>query len=225
MLCGKPSTTPYWYTSACWAESGRAIGKNRSANLAQVIKDGKIAGSIYLCVTNVHHVCCNPGMSTHNSAMPVIVTDHVTINAPASRVWKVLTTPNFIRQWDDLPEGFGDQPLQKGTHIEWEGFSKLTVAELSPEQRLKLKLYSPKWGKPPELYDIAYSYSLTENNGQTHLSLNIGDFNVLPIEQAETYQEASQEFAESALPKIKEIAEKMDGDLWDDTPRPDPLDV
>ena len=162
-------------------------------------------------------------MATKSNVEELSVVDHITINAPASRVWKVLTLPNFIDQWDDIPDDFGDRPLQMGSVIEWKGFSRLTVTGFDPERFLKLKLYSPKWEAPPEQYDIAYSYSLAETDGHTKLSLIIGDFGVLP--DGETYQDASLEFAEEALPKIKELAEKMDEKLWDDTPRPDPLDV
>ncbi len=143
-----------------------------------------------------------------NDLQQLVVTHHVTINAPASRVWQVLTEPSFIDQWDDVPDDVGDRPLRPGSVMEWEGISRLTVTAFEPERRLRLKLHVAKWENPPEAYDIGYEYALAERDGHTELSLLIGDFAALP--DGDTYHDASEEFAEEALPKIKELAEKMD---------------
>jgi uncharacterized protein YndB with AHSA1/START domain len=43
----------------------------------------------------------------------LIVKCNVTINTPASKVWEVLVKPQFIKQWDELPEEFGEAASQK----------------------------------------------------------------------------------------------------------------
>ena len=136
----------------------------------------------------------------------LLVKNTILIKAPAGRVWEVLTTPRFIKQWDELPEDFGDAPLSKGSVINWEGYSKLTVTEFEPGKLLKMKLYAEKWEKPEAAYDVAYTFSLGEEKGNTRLTLSIGDFAVLP--NGQSYYEASLEFADTATKKIKELSEE-----------------
>lgn len=135
----------------------------------------------------------------------LLVKNTISIKAPASKVWKVLTRPEFIKQWDELPEDFGDAPLAKGSVINWEGYSKLTVTEFDPGKLLKVKLYAEKWEKPEAAYDVAYTLVIGEKEGHTTLTLSIGDFAVLP--NGQSYYEAYLEFADTATRKIKELSE------------------
>lgn len=138
----------------------------------------------------------------------LIVERDVTIDAPAADVWDILTLPVFIRGWDELPENFGDAPLQKGTEIKWVMKDKsvlLTVTDFEPHKRLKLNLYNTDWEKPADAYDIAYTYTLQEKEGQTDLHVTIGDFQVLP--KGQDYFDTSEEFGDNSTQKIKELAE------------------
>ena len=135
----------------------------------------------------------------------LIVTDSVLIDALPERVWEVLVTPEYIRQWDDLPVHFGHEPLHHGTVIEWPGFSRLSVITCEPFKTLKLSLYDPSWEAPASHYDIAYNYLLEEDHGKTLLTITVGDFGQLA--DGKKYYEASKEFANKATLKIKELAE------------------
>ncbi|MCE7063649.1 SRPBCC domain-containing protein [Dyadobacter sp. CY326] len=133
------------------------------------------------------------------------VKEQIEIEAPMSKVWEVLIAPKYVRQWDDLPEGFGDYYLELGRVIEWSGRSRITVVECEPNETLKLSLYAEKWELPPASYDIAYTYKLSESGAGVVLELEIGDFASLP--DGEDYYNASLEFAATALEKIKNLSE------------------
>jgi uncharacterized protein YndB with AHSA1/START domain len=139
----------------------------------------------------------------------LIVKRNLSINAPASKVWEVLVKPQFIRQWDELPDDFGEQPLSLGREITWEredgGFVKLTVTRFEPEKQLKLSLYNSSWDQAPSAYDIAYTYLLSSQDGSTGLEVEIGDFKALP--NGQDYYEASEEFGDTSIQKIKALAE------------------
>lgn len=135
----------------------------------------------------------------------LLTEDSIEISTPASRVWEVLVSTQYIKQWDDVPENFKDASLQLGSVLHWEGYSKLTVSRFEPGKLLKMNLHGEKWTKPESAYDIAYTYTLVETNGATRLTLTIGDFGVLP--EGQSYYDASIEFGATALKKIKELAE------------------
>jgi uncharacterized protein YndB with AHSA1/START domain len=81
----------------------------------------------------------------------------------------------------------------------------LTATEVKPLERLKLALNNSSWQSPPPLGDIAYTFALLGQDGQTQLSVNIGDF--AKLSDGQQYYDASVEFAETALQKIKELSE------------------
>ena len=133
------------------------------------------------------------------------VKDQVEIDAPVSKVWEVLIAPKYVRQWDDLPEDFGDYYLERGRIIEWTGRSRLTVLECEPNALLKLSFYMEKCELSPASYDINYACKLTESGAGVLLELEIGDFAALA--DGEDYFQASKEFAATALEKIKNLSE------------------
>ncbi|MBK8902675.1 MAG: SRPBCC domain-containing protein [Anaerolineaceae bacterium] len=128
----------------------------------------------------------------------------IEIKAHVSKVWEVLITPAFIKQWDDVPEDFGEASLRQGSVMEWEGHARLTVVAFEPEKLLKMQLISPTWPEPvPQ--DIGYTFTLFEENSQTTLTVAAGDFSLLL--DGHDYYDASVEFVDSAAQKIKELAE------------------
>jgi uncharacterized protein YndB with AHSA1/START domain len=135
----------------------------------------------------------------------LIAKDKILIEAPVAKVWEVLVAPKFIRQWDALPEDFADYYLEVGREIIWSGNSKITVTEMLAHERLRLALYVTKWELPPSAYDIGYTYQLSESDGFTFLSIEVGDFNQL-ANGAEYYEESVM-FAKKVLKKIKSLAE------------------
>jgi uncharacterized protein YndB with AHSA1/START domain len=134
----------------------------------------------------------------------LIAEKSIEINAFISKVWEVLIMPTFIKQWDDVPEGFGEESLQKGSVMEWEGHAKLTVVAFEPEKFLQTQLISPAWPEPvPQ--DITYTFTLREESGKTTFMITVGDFSPLP--DGKDYYDASVEFVDTATQKVKELAE------------------
>ncbi|WAC09282.1 SRPBCC family protein [Dyadobacter pollutisoli] len=136
---------------------------------------------------------------------PLVVKSEISIEAPIAKVWEVLVAPKYIKQWDDLPSDFEDYYLELGRSIEWTGTSKVVVTVCEPNEILKMSLYVSKWEQPSTAYDIAYIYRLANDGTATKLTLEIGDFSVLP--DGEDYYTASVEFAGAALEKIKSLSE------------------
>lgn len=140
----------------------------------------------------------------------LIVKKNVTIDASASKVWDVLTKPEHIRQWDDVPEDFKEAQLSMGSELIWEhgnsdkDITKLTVTEFEAKRLLKERWYSSTVASA-EAHDINYIFSLSESNGKTILLLSIGDWGLL--DKGQDFYDASLEFAENASQKIKELAE------------------
>lgn len=133
------------------------------------------------------------------------VSRKIMIEAPVAKVWEVLIAPKYIRQWDDLPQDFEDYYLENGKVIDWSGMTRLTVTGCEPNKLLVFSLYVSKWEQPPSQYDINYIYRLTEQEHGTVLELEIGDFSVLP--DGRDYYASSEEFANTALEKIKNLSE------------------
>lgn len=134
----------------------------------------------------------------------LFVRHEIEINTDRKKVWEVLTSPEFIAQWDDLPESYKGGNLESGSVLEWEGYSKLTVVEYEPLTKLSLRMYLPKVELDPAAYNVCYTYQLSGENS-TFLHIEVGDFSPLPY--ATNYYDATEEWAEEAKHKIKELAE------------------
>lgn len=138
----------------------------------------------------------------------LIVKNNIRIDAPVSRVWDVLTKPEYIRQWDNLPEDFGDFEIHPATIIEWPGYSKMSVVEFDMNKTLRYSLFVPAW-KEENVTNVGYTYSLSvDNDGYTWLGIEIGDFAILT--EGDKYYGESLSFGETASQKIKELAEKRE---------------
>lgn len=106
----------------------------------------------------------------------LIVKNSIRIDASPSRVWEVLTKPHYIRQWDELPEDFGDYEISPATLIEWPGHAKLNVVGFELNKHLKYSLEVPGW-KEEHVNNIGYTYTISiDQNGYTWLTVEIGDF-------------------------------------------------
>ncbi len=144
------------------------------------------------------------------------VKNKVLIHATVSRIWDVLTIPLNIRQWDELPTDFDDrQHLSEGTEIKWllddKRFTRLTVTGYEPGKILKMNLYNSWWPGSESSYNITYCYLLSAKEDAVEVTVEIGDFRVLP--DGENYYNASVEFAEVASAKIKKLSEEDPGFL------------
>src|SRR6478735_10668475 len=141
--------------------------------------------------------------------MKLVAEASIEIQAPMQRVWEVLVKPQYINQWDDMPDNYDYRnELAFGTQITWQqsadSFTRLTVVGMEPGKLFRLALYRSVWGNTVAPDAITYSYSITQESDKVKLSVAIGDFSILP--DGEKYLNASKEFAEPALQKIKALA-------------------
>ena len=140
-----------------------------------------------------------------NERQQLIATDQVRISAPVSKVWDVLVKPEYIRQWDDVPEGFDAATLTAGSVLEWPGSARLEVTVFNPYSRLRLAYQNPTWDAAVD--GIAYDYELQQSAGGSVLIARVGDWANAPDGRAHDYYDASVEFVQAAMAKIKELAE------------------
>jgi uncharacterized protein YndB with AHSA1/START domain len=102
----------------------------------------------------------------------------ISLNAPASKVWKALTDPSIIKQYLFGTEAESD--WKKGSKItyrgEWDGKQyedKGEIVDIVPERLLHTTYFSSMRGKEdlPENYNNVI-YDLKEDNGHTILTLS-----------------------------------------------------
>jgi uncharacterized protein YndB with AHSA1/START domain len=130
----------------------------------------------------------------------------VKIIAPTRKVWRALTVPDLVKQWQ-----YGSDLLttwEVGTPIifrnEWNGQifeQKGNVLEFLPESRLKYSLFFPR----PDVQDIPenhffMTYELTESEGVT--SLLVRQENPFPPDESTGGDEGPD-----VLSSLKELVE------------------
>lgn len=136
----------------------------------------------------------------------LIVKNNIRIDAPVTRVWEILTKPEYIRQWDALPEDFGDYEIHPATIIEWPGSSRLSVIHFEVNKKLHYALEVPAWSEVNNS-NIGYTYNISvDDNGYTWLGIEIGDFAIHT--EGDKYYGESVNFGETASQKIKALSEK-----------------
>lgn len=136
----------------------------------------------------------------------LIVKNYIQIDATPEKVWDVLTDPRYIRQWDELPEDFGDDAINASTEIDFVGYSKMKVSSFEPGKVVRYALHISDYTLQA-IADATYSYEVNvDENGKTWLKIEIGDFSVL-FEDGKLYDE-SVIFSKTASQKIKELAEQ-----------------
>lgn len=136
----------------------------------------------------------------------LIVKNYIQIDATPEKVWDVLTDPRYIRQWDELPEDFGDDAINASTEIDFVGYSKMKVSSFEPGKVVRYALHISDYTLQA-IPDATYSYEVNvDENGKTWLKIKIGNFSVL-FEDGKLYDE-SVTFGKTASQKIKELAEQ-----------------
>ena len=133
----------------------------------------------------------------------------VKILAPASKVWRALTVPGLVKEWQ-----YGSDLLttwEPGTPIvfrnEWNGQvfeQKGTVLEFVPTTRVKYSLFFPR----PDVKDIPenyffMTYELTESGGLTSVIFRQEDPRPAPPEAPSGADEGPD-----VLSFLKELVEK-----------------
>ena len=145
----------------------------------------------------------------------LIVQNTITINAPAAKVWDVLTNPEQTKKYMFGCETVSD--WKPGSSLEWKGsyegkemvFVKGKIVEIKPNEHLKYTVTDPNaaWEDIPENY-LNVTYSLSEANGQTTLTVTQDGFETA-AEGEKRYKDVSNngEGWNPILTEIKKVAE------------------
>jgi uncharacterized protein YndB with AHSA1/START domain len=118
----------------------------------------------------------------------------ITIDAPATKVWEALTTPDLIKKWffgvDTITDWkVGSPIIHKGEYQGRPYEDKGTVLEFDPPRLLVHTHWSPVSGSPdtPQHYQRV-SWELAERDGGTELTVT--EVNI-PSEEAKVVSERS----------------------------------
>lgn len=139
------------------------------------------------------------------------VKDEIFIKAAPAKVWKVLVSPKYVAEWDELPENYPPEDMMLGSEVVWEhpnGEKTITtVIKAIEEKELIIALFSSNWEDPPEEGDVAYHYKIEKQEQGTLLKIEIGDFTL--IKHGQDYYDASVDFASTSKEIIKQLAENL----------------
>ncbi len=148
--------------------------------------------------------------------MPKLFVDKtIEINAPASKVWDVLTSREHTAEWaPEFSGGAGfhiESDWKPGSAVLWRDQGGNVIVEgnvtaLEPNKFLRFTVFDVRGEKPPVTEEDGITYELTEHAGKTTLRVLQGDFSVMP--EGEKYHHLSAEVWDRVLPKVKELAEK-----------------
>jgi uncharacterized protein YndB with AHSA1/START domain len=131
----------------------------------------------------------------------------IEVNAPAAKVWKVLTDAAIVKQYFFGTNVKSD--WKKGSPIIWEGEwegknyqDTGKILDIDPGKFIKYNYWSSMSGtedKPENYADI--SYSLSENNNKTVLTITQGN---ITSEESKSHSEQNWQ---SVFGKMKEMVE------------------
>ena len=108
----------------------------------------------------------------------LIIKNYIQIDATPEKVWDVLTDPKYIRQWDELPEDFGDEAVNAATEIDFPGYSRMKVSAFESGKVIRYAMHISDFTLQA-IPDAVYSYQISvDENGKTWLRIEIGDFAV-----------------------------------------------
>lgn len=142
----------------------------------------------------------------------LIVTNQIVINAPAWRVWEVLTKPEYTKKFMFGCAAISD--WKQGSTLEWKGnisgkdgvVVKGKIIEIDPGKFLAYTTFDPNSGMEDTPYNyLTVTERLEEQDGRTTLSITQGDFSAVQ-EGQRRYAEGAKGW-ETVLPKIKALAE------------------
>jgi uncharacterized protein YndB with AHSA1/START domain len=138
----------------------------------------------------------------------------IEIDAPASKVWEVLTSRGYTPNW--APEFSGGSPFviesewKPGSPVVWKDGEDRTIVQgnvtaLDPAKLLRFTVFDVRSERPPVSEEDGITYELSEKDDKTRLHVLQGDFSVMP--DGEKYRDLSAEIWDRALSKVKELAE------------------
>ncbi len=141
-----------------------------------------------------------------------LVEKSIQIDAPASKVWRVLTEPvwtrEWIRQWWPEVERIesdwrlGDQVVLRGRSGDVGALGEISAIDRPVRLTLRVQLQ-----RAPSPRDQQVTYRLDERWGHTQLRVTVGDFDEdAPADEGSPLGAAAG--WDRCLPKIKELSEK-----------------
>jgi uncharacterized protein YndB with AHSA1/START domain len=120
-------------------------------------------------------------------AQPLIVTNTISIHAPAAKVWDALTNPEQTKKYMFGCEALSD--WQPGSSLIWKGtFNgvemiavKGEIISIDPGRSLVYTVIDPNNPAIPDLPEnyLTITCRLTEQDGQTLLEASQGDYNTV----------------------------------------------
>ncbi len=145
--------------------------------------------------------------------MEAYIKAHTTINAPIEKVWNALVNPDMTPKYM-----FGCRVVtdwQPGSRVDWVGthegkdvtFVTGECIVFEPNSKLVYSVIDPfaSYPKTPENHLIV-TMTLTEENGQTHLSASQGDYTT--VADGEKRYGHGPDVWSTLLKAIKELLEK-----------------
>ena len=148
--------------------------------------------------------------------MELLIKNNITINAPAKKVWDVLTNPEQTKKYMFGCETVSD--WKAGSTLEWKGnyegkemvFVKGNIVNIIPEKNLAYTTIDPNNTAIEDKLEnyLTVTYNLKEENGVTVLTVTQGDYNKVADGESR-YKEAynNGEGWNPILIEIKKIAE------------------
>ena len=140
------------------------------------------------------------------------------IDAPASKVWDVITISEYNRQWalefsSGGPQFYLESTWELGSPVLWKGQDGTVIVEgnVTAVQQYRLLRFtvfdvrSPE--RPPVTEEDGITFKLSEENGKTMLHILQGDFSAMT--DGEKYRDASADIWDKVLPRVKEMAEQL----------------
>ena len=143
-------------------------------------------------------------------AKDLVVRRSLTIKAPASRVWEILTDPEHTKKYMFGCEVISDWKI--GSPLLWKGakdgviYVKGQLLALDQEKLFQFTVFDPNSGieDAPSNYTTV-TIELTPENGSTVLSITQGDF--AGMADGNNRFMSAEAGWDIVLPKIKEMAE------------------
>jgi len=127
----------------------------------------------------------------------LIISDKITINAPAAKVWDALVNPMQTKKYMFGCEALSDWKV--GSPLIWRGIFegvqldavKGHIVEIQPERSLVYTVIDPNNPAIPDIPEnyLTVTYTLSLENGQTVLTVTQGDYNI--VAEGETRYEHS----------------------------------
>ena len=146
----------------------------------------------------------------------LFVDKSIEIEAPAQKVWEMLTNRQYSDIWvkefsSGGPAFHIESNWKLGSVVLWKGKNGRVVVEgnvtaLRPNSLLRFTVFDVREEERPRVTkEDGITYELLERGGTTKLRVLQGDFSVM--EEGEKYHKSSEEVGEKVLPIVKGLAE------------------